>query len=100
MVALMLCALSDGYTPPARATGAMLRGWGSKGGLLSLRRMAVGVVLAFLAQPLVSFAQECTSEDTNCPAGGCVMPQLPYEEFITAAPSSAGGRDIPSVAER
>lgn len=95
----MILVTGAGYTARARATRATHPGW--IGGLVSLRRTALGVALAFTVQPLAALAQqECTSEDTDCAAGACPLKNLPYEEFINAAPSSAGGRDIPSVADR
>lgn len=88
-----------GYTVAARAARAGHSGW--KGGLVSLRRTVLSVALAFAAQPMAALAQqECTQEDTDCAGGACPLINLPYEEFITAAPTSAGGHDIPSVADR
>ena len=96
----MFLPSSAGYTGAARATCATQQA-GCKGGFLSLRRTVLGVALVLTVQPSLALAQqECTSEDTDCAAGACPLKNLPYEEFINVAPSSAGGRDIPTVAER
>jgi hemolysin activation/secretion protein len=96
----MFLASGAGYTGIARATRAMHHA-GCKGGLLSIRRAVTGVALALMAQPLTALAQPpCTGEDSDCAAGACPLVNLPYEEFINTAPTSAGGRDIPSVADR
>jgi hemolysin activation/secretion protein len=45
-------------------------------------------------------AQECPVEDPGCNGPGCPLQRMPYEEFIPAAPSSRGGREIPPVIDR
>lgn len=45
-------------------------------------------------------AQECPIEDPGCSGPGCPLQKFPYEEFIPAAPSTRGGREIPPVIDR
>jgi hemolysin activation/secretion protein len=69
---------------------------------VSLRHVGVAVSLALLLLPWQARAQDltCTAED-GCETGGpCPLKNLPYEEFIAAAPTDRGGRTIPAVADR
>lgn len=86
--------------------GAMIvRRAGPKGGTVSLRHAGVCFALTLVLLPWSARAQqqrmECTDDSSPCATGGpCPLKNLPYEEFITAPPTSRGGRNIPPVSDR
>lgn len=66
---------------------------------MSLRSAAI-TALVLLMPAMAARAQDCPPDQPDCAAGACPLPQLPYEEFISAPPSDRAGGNIPSVADR
>jgi len=67
---------------------------------VSLRHAVFFCAIALGAASFAAQAQECPIEQPGCASGACPLQKLPYEELLTTAPLTRGGREVPAVVDR